>query len=426
MGAMTTNNIPEIGIEKISVYPCTMGIDMRTLVEARGQNVAEVCGNMMINERSVNPPWEDPVTMAVNGAAAMLTDADRQAISLLLVGSESGLDQEKSLSTWVHRYLGLSDACRNLEIKHACYAGTAGLRLASAWLLAHPDPAAKALVIATDQSRRHFGKPYEFVMGAGSVALLLSRKPRFFSLDHELGGVYTYEVSDLTRPTSLVEAGHSETSLLSYLDAVDITFGRYRQGLEQFHAAQISSQAELAAWFPRQVYHAPFGGITRRAHKSVLRSLPGYDKGAVEADFAQRVAPSLEFNRRMGGTYAASVFISLLAAAASLAEEHPAGGRCGIYSYGSGSCAEFYSGSCLNPAAAREQAATLRTALDQRKPLTVAGYEEAESRRHAQIDQGDFRVGQDGLDDWYQERYAGKHLLTFRGAEEFVRDYDWS
>lgn len=424
---MTENNKgPEIGIEKISVYPCTLGIDMPTLVAARGQNVAEVCTNMMIDQRSLNPPWEDPVTMAVNAAQGMLSEADRQAITLLLVASESGLDQEKSLSTWVHRYLGLSDACRNLEIKHACYAGTAGLRLATAWLLAHPDPAAKALVIATDQSRSHFGKPYEFVMGAGSVALLISRKPSFFSLDHDLGGVYTYEVSDLTRPTSLVEAGHSETSLLSYLDAVDLTFGRYAQSLEQYRGVTISSLAELAAWFPRQVYHAPFGGITRRAHKSLLRSLPGYDKSRVGADFAQRIEPTLEFNRRMGGTYAASVFISLLAAAASLAEADPAGARCGIYSYGSGSCAEFYSGRCPDPAAAQLQAAVLRAALDQRKQLTVAGYEEAESRRHAQIDQGDFQVGLDGLDDWYRERYQGKHLLTFRGAEDFVRAYEWS
>lgn len=78
MGAMKVEEAGEIGIEKISVYPCTMAIDMGKLVEARRENPDEICGRMMISERSVNPPWEDPVTMAVNGAKEMLTEEDKK------------------------------------------------------------------------------------------------------------------------------------------------------------------------------------------------------------------------------------------------------------------------------------------------------------------------------------------------------------
>ena len=132
------------------------------------------------------------------------------------------------MSSWVRHYAGLPDHCRNLEVKHACYAGTGAIHLAAHWLLAQPD-GVRALVVASDESRQHFHRPWEYVMGAGAVAMLLSKDPRFLALELDLGGVYAYEVSDLTRPTSRVEAGHSETSLLSYLDAVDLAFGRYRE-----------------------------------------------------------------------------------------------------------------------------------------------------------------------------------------------------
>ena len=58
-----------VGIEKISVYPGSMCLSMHELVAARGQSHKEICEDMMIDERSVIPPWEDVVTMAVNAAS---------------------------------------------------------------------------------------------------------------------------------------------------------------------------------------------------------------------------------------------------------------------------------------------------------------------------------------------------------------------
>src|SRR6185369_15978150 len=135
-------------------------------------------------ERSVNPPWEDPVTMAVNAALPMLTDEDKRSIELCIIGSESGVDQEKPMSTWVQRYLGLPSTTRNFELKHACYSGTAGLQLAAGFLASGAvSPRAKALVITTDESRMHLHKPWEFVKGAGAAALLVSREPALFELE---------------------------------------------------------------------------------------------------------------------------------------------------------------------------------------------------------------------------------------------------
>jgi len=415
---------PAVGIEKIRVWPCTLATDMAALVAARGAEVGPVVRDMMIDQRSLNPAWEDPITMAVNAALDLFTDEDREAVRLLLVATESGPDQEKPVSTWVQRHLALRDDCRNLEVKHACYGGTASLHLAATWLLAQEE-GVKALVITTDQSRQHFHRPYEFVMGAGAVAMLVSREPRFLELELGLSGVYTHEVSDLTRPTSRVEAGHTETSLLSYLDAVDFTLERYLASVERGRGARIRTLRELRDWLPHQVYHAPFGGITERAHRAALRILDGFDRDEAQADFRDRIAPTLRFNRRMGGTYGSSVFVSLLGAIDASGRD-VAGERVGIYSYGSGSCAEFYSGVFGPAAVAEARAAALPAALDARRDVPVREYEEAERERTCWIDTADFRVSLDGHDGWYGRRYAGRRLLTFRGADDHLRLYEWS
>lgn len=416
---------PAPGIDRIALHPGTMAIDMRTLVRARGGNEAQVVGEMMIDQRSVDPPWEDPVTLAVNAGRRVLRDGERDRVKLLLVASESAPDQEKAISTWVQRYLELPDDCRNLEVKHACYGGSAALRLALAWLAADADDDALALVICTDQSRAHFGMPYEFVMGSGSVAMLLSRRPRFLTLDRGLSGLYTHEVSDLIRPTARVEAGHSETSLLSYIDAVDTTFARYVEAARRRAGVTLDSLESLRHWFPRQVYHAPFGGITRRAHRVVLRTFADWVPGSLDSDYAERVEPSLRFNRRMGGTYAGSIFVSLLGWAAARGSVI-AGERVGIYSYGSGSTGEFYSGVFGADAGPIAAEADVPALLDARLDATVAEYEAAEGARLAAIDDGELTVGLTGFRGLYADAYEGRRLLTYRGTRAHVRQYEWS
>lgn len=425
MGALTP-----VGIEKIRAYPSTLSLDMSLLARARGVDPRQVRDEMMIDERSVCPAWEDPVTLAVNCALPMLTEDEKQSIELLLVATESSVDQEKPLSTWVQRYLGLPDRCRNLEVKHACYGGTGALHLAAAWVRTQIAPGKRALVVTTDLSRMHFHKPYEMVMGTGAVAMLVSDRPRFFAIDDGLSGVYTYEVSDLTRPTSRVEAGHEETSLLSYIDAVDITFDRYRDSVESRLGLRLDSLESLRAFLPHAIYHAPFGGITFRAHKAVLRALGTSDTKLARADYEERVLPSLRHNRRMGGTYAASTFISLLGIADRMRERgwpsSDESRRVGIYSYGSGSCAELYSGVLGPEADAIAAAADLDGLVQGRVPLSVREYEEAERERSCFIDCGDYRTSLDGSSGAYDAFYRGKGRLVFRGMTDFVRQYEWS
>jgi hydroxymethylglutaryl-CoA synthase len=406
-----------VGIEKIGVYPGSFALEMKRLCEARRHDFADIRDTMMIDERSVNAAWEDPVTLAVNAANRMLTDEDRARIELLIVGSESSVDQEKPISTWVQRYLQLSSNCRNFELKHACYGGTAGLRMALGWIASGMARGAKALVISTDQSRMHFGMPWEFVMGAGAVALLVSDAPRFFEVELDKSGYYTEEVSDTTRPTSRVETGNSVTSLFSYMEALE---GAYSHFL-----ARLGEPIDFDTYFKKHVYHAPFGGMTLRAHRALLRRSTSLGKGEALAHFQRKSAAALRHLRRMGGTYGASTFIGLLSLIEGSDDLSP-GDRVSMFSYGSGSCAEFYCGLVGSDARAVAAEAELGALLDARYSLTVRQYEDIERERTCWIDCGDFAPSLDGFDDWYDRHYRGQGYLVFQGIAEHYRRYGWS
>lgn len=404
-----------VGIEKIRAWPGTLSLDLEELARARDHDPADIRDNLLLRTRSLNPLWEDPVTMAVNAADGMLTDEDRASIRLLIVATESSVDQGKPISTWAQRFLRLPHNCRNFESKHACYGGTAALMMAAHWVVSGITDG-KALVITTDQSRMHLHKPYEFTMGAGAAAMLVSTQPDVLELELGHNGYWTTEVSDTFRPTSMVETGNGEASLYCYLDALEGAYAHYVENV---------GPIDIDTHFDWNIYHVPFGGITFQAHRTLLRHWKRLKKSEVMEHFRRKTLPSLRYNSRLGATYSGSTFIALMGLVASCDELRP-GQRVGIYAYGSGSCGELYSG--LVGPRAREvvAAAELDRLIDERQPLTVEAYETLEQHRFDLIDQGTYEIAQAGHDDLFDRRYAGRRLLVLRGNEDHFRQYDWS
>jgi hydroxymethylglutaryl-CoA synthase len=411
------NRIGSVGIDGIGIYPCSLALDMPSLCAVRNHNPADIRDSMMIDERSMNPLWEDPVTMAVNAARLVLNEKDREKIELLIVASESGVDQEKPMSTWVHRYLDLTPNCRNFEVKHACYGGTAALQVAASWIASGLAGDAKALVITTDQSRMHLGKPWEYVLGAGASAVLVSANPRMVEFELGKNGYWTHEVSDLTRPTLTVETGNSETSLISYIDALEGAYAHYCE--------RVPMDGDFDSYFKKNIYHAPFGGMTWRAHRTLLRQWQSMPKDQAWEHFQRKSGAALRYLRRMGGTYSSSTFVGLtgmLATSRDLQERD----RISMFSYGSGSCAEFYSVRVCREASAVAAAVNVDRLLDMRKVVTPSEYECLEKRRTALVEEGNYETIDGSLDDWYGQHYRGKGLLVFQGMKDYYRQYAWS
>ena len=131
----------EVGIESINAFCGQASLDIRMLFEARDLDL-ERFNNLMMVEKSVGLPCEDAVTNAVNAAKPIvdaLSEEERSRIELIITATESGVDFGKSLSTYIHDYLGLGRKCRLFELKQASYGGTAGLQILS-FLMPHLVP----------------------------------------------------------------------------------------------------------------------------------------------------------------------------------------------------------------------------------------------------------------------------------------------
>ena len=102
------------------------------------------------------------------------------------------------------------------------------------------------------------------------------------------------------------------------------------------------------------------------------------------------------------------------------------GDRIGVYSYGSGSCAEFYSLTVADTARETVRAAGIPARLDDRLGASVDQYEACERSLHASLSARDFLPPLDLVPGLYESRYAGRGRLVFRGIANYHREYAWS
>jgi 3-hydroxy-3-methylglutaryl CoA synthase len=403
------------GIDDLNVYGSTLSIDHATIAAARGLGRRDL-KSLEFDRRSVTPPWEDAVTLAVNAALPLVRD-QRDAFELLIVATESGVDWGKPLSAYVHRYLGLGGRCRNLEAKHACYGGTAAIQLAAAWARAGDAPGKKALVVMTDLARRHFGDPAELTAGSGAVAVSISAEPRVLAIESR-GGYACREVYDVARPTATGEYGDPVLSLAAYLDLIEEAWAAYRSAT--------GTSEPIDERFRYMLYHTPLVSLVRRVHALLLETDREEISAAGSRDsFDAMVAPALGHARELANIYSGSVYC-LLAGLLDGGVELAAGARIGICSYGSGSCAEIYGGLVRDGARDIVRRHRIGDHLAERVPLDVAQYERLVREADTIAVARDYTPACDDVPGLFGRSYAGRERLVLLRIENHQRIYGWS
>ena len=368
-----------VGIEQLAVYVPPYVLSLDALAAARGVPAEKFREGLGVREMAIAPPCEDVVTLAASaGARALRTSRiDPGDIGMLLVATETGVDHAKPVSIFVHELLGIGRQCRVYELKHACYAGTAALMSAADWVRAGGTRPRRALVIAADIARYAIGSPGEPTQGAGAVAMVVGREPASLVLGEE-SGTYAGNVYDFWRPLGRREAMvDGKYSVECYLEALAGAFTAYR-ALER---PALGADEPLSARLARFLYHTPFPKMAVKAHRRLLeldwraaaRAAGETDRleEAMAASHRDAVAPGLEAVARVGNTYTASLYLCL---AALLEREGSrlAGQRLGLFSYGSGCCAEFFTG--LVPTGVAVQAGVAEL-LRERTAIDIEAYE---------------------------------------------------
>ena len=314
----------DIGIDKINFFTSNLYVDMTELAITRNEDPDKYLIGIGQSKMAVIPPTQDIVTMGANAAESMLTDEDKEDIDLVIVGTESGIDNSKSAAAYIADLLGLRDDIRTFEIKQACYGATAALQMAKAQVALNPD--SKALIIGADIAKYGLNTPGEVTQGGGAVAMLVSANPKLLSF--EGGSTYlSRNIMDFWRPL-----GHSEAlvdgkySSNVYLDFFNNVYSNYKDKtgftIDNFEAL---------------LFHLPYTKMGLKA----LREAQKDADAKVSAKLTHRFEDSRLYNRQVGNLYTGSLYLSLL----SLLENNndlKSGDRLGLFSYGSGAQGEFF------------------------------------------------------------------------------------
>ena len=307
-----------IGIDKISFYVPSQFIDMKDLAKKRDTDPNKYTIGLGQDEMAIPFPSQDPVSMAANAAHKIITQEDRNAIDLVLIASETGLDYSKAMSVYVRHLLEIQPFARCVELKEACYSGTAALQLAKNHIAQNPDK--KALILMSDISKYGLHAAGEPTQGAGAVAIVLSKDPKLLVIEDE-SSYFTDDVMDFWRPNySDVAYVDGKFSNEQYQRFFKVTFENYlektKRTLDDFRAL---------------TFHIPYTKIG-------LKALQGLTQ---DEKMLELYKHSTTYNRRVGNIYTGSLFLSLISLLDS--KELKEADRIGLYSYGSGSVAEFYS-----------------------------------------------------------------------------------
>ncbi|WP_139492057.1 hydroxymethylglutaryl-CoA synthase family protein [Brevibacillus dissolubilis] len=414
------------GVEAINIFGGSAYLDVMELAKHRNLDSARF-ENLLMKEKAVALPYEDPVTYGVNAAKPIidsLSEAEKDRIELLITCTESGIDFGKSMSTYIHHYLGLNRNCRLFEIKQACYSGAAGFQMAVNFILSQSSPGAKALVVATDISRFLVAEGGDALSedwsysepsaGAGAVAVLIGENPSVFQVDVGATGYYGYEVMDTCRPVPDSEAGDADLSLMSYMDCCEQTFREYQRRVPE---------ADYQETFQYLAYHTPFGGMVKGAHRTMMRKMTKANRNEIEQDFETRVIPGMTYCQRVGNIMGATMLLSL----ASTVDQgqYTAPKRVGCFSYGSGCCSEFFSGVVTPQGQERQRRFAMERHLDERYQLSMEEYE-AIFKGNGAVKFGTRNVKLD-LDfiPGVLAAGKGKERLYLEEISEFHRKYRW-
>lgn len=257
---------------------------------------------------------------------------------------------------------------------------------------------------------------YESVMGSCACAILLSNAPRLAAYELEPTGVHAHDISDVIRPTPRIETGNSEISIYSYVEALVSAYAAYESGWP--------GPIDFDIHFAKNIYHVPFGGISWRAHRTLLGQFSKLPQEEMRGHFGRKVLPSLAYTRRIGASYGASTLVALVGLC-DTATDLAVGDRVGIYAYGSGSCAEYYGVRIAADFRAAAREAGLSALLDAHCPISVDEYELAEKTKDSIIGAKDFVPARGGFGGLFETHYLGKHRLVLESVRDYYRSYLW-
>lgn len=217
----------KIGIDKIGFATTQYMLKMRDLAYSRGVEPEKFSKGLLLEALSIAPVTDDIITLGASSAEEILSEKDKSEIDMVILATESSVDQSKAAAVNIHHLLDIQPFARSLEMKEACYSATSALDYARLHVEKHPD--SKVLVIASDIAKYGIGTPGESTQGAGSIAMLISQNPKILLLNDDTLA-QTRDIMDFWRPNySTTPYVNGIYSTKQYLDMLKSTWAEYQK-----------------------------------------------------------------------------------------------------------------------------------------------------------------------------------------------------
>jgi len=413
-----------IGIDSIGVYVPRLYVDLTgewATVRApllTGGDVDKLVGKVVegvgVRRMAIADAHQDCATLAAMAAKRVIdaSGIDPRDIDFLAVGTETTVDQSKSIAAYVlgmlERHYGVSLAEVGApQLQFACIGATYALEYAVSRMRAGDNTKPYSLVIASDVSKYPLRTAGEYTQGAGAVALLVSENPRVLVLERGLSGTVTRDERDFFRPNGQSWAVvDGKYSIDVYLDCIEAAFDVYAR---RFEAASGTGLDRLYEALDALCFHVPFPRMAEYASARVLGKLwdaapeararlsaeGGVASGGSRKEFERalarsplfrtaferKVAPSLTLAREVGNIYSGALYLGLVSFLEETRARNLAGRRVLLGSYGSGASAKVLSGVVAEGYRSLVDGLRVRDDLRAesegglRVPLSVADYE---------------------------------------------------
>lgn len=397
----------KVGIEKIGIYIPKNYVDLSLLAKHRGVDPAKWTQGIGQDNMAVIDSHQDVISMGANACLKILDKEDKEKIDQIIFATESSLDFSKASSIYLHNLLEIQPFAKCFEIKQACYSATAAIQIGLDYVRLRPDR--KILIVASDVSIYGLKSSGEVTQGAGAIAILVSSKPKVMEITGESVS-YTNNCFDFWRP--------------SYSDYPKVE-GKY--STKVYVESFIRLFREYAKKFPGQVenleavlYHLPFSKMGKKALIELEDILRKSDN-----DLASKVLEKLEIwfknydksvilGKEIGNIYTGSLYLGLMSLLfyGDLAD----GAKIGLFSYGSGYVAEFFTGVLSDNYKDFLYKEDIESLLARRNELTVEEYEKDYSNVRYTEDLGDMYNSYDEAEEgFYLEKVEeGKRYYSYK------------
>ncbi|PTS91377.1 hydroxymethylglutaryl-CoA synthase, partial [Flavobacterium sp. HMWF030] len=193
------------GIDAISFDVANIHLPIKTLAIARNIEPEKLEKGLGLIKMTLPDVHQDAVVFGANALTKLILDnkINLSDISRIYVGTESGIDSSKPISSFLISLMeqkfgedSLAE-CDVVDFTFACIGGVDALQNCIDFVKLNPTK--KAIVVTTDFAKYDLNSTGEYTQGAGALAMLVTSNPRIIAFD-ENWATSTKGVFDFFKP----------------------------------------------------------------------------------------------------------------------------------------------------------------------------------------------------------------------------------